>query len=316
MIVGESWLFDVMPLRGGRCVRRGGMAGLCWGSCPQPLDEKRVRYLLPEHRLIVAAAIAVASLASQAGAADPMAFLRQHCADCHSGDAPEGNMRIDDVPLDLAAETAADRWERIITRVEAGEMPPPEAERPPSADTAAVLTWAKTRLAVAAKVRRAEGGRVAIRRLNRLEYENTLHDLLGLPLPLRDLLPEDGTSDGFDTASAALVISPVHMQRFMDAATTALEAVAVRGPRPETKVRRFSYDPEKDQFLKHSNNEPMIRVRNGEMLFSLSHTGRCRRCFSSLLWKTKGSPGFQNATRFGSSRGRTVPPGRCETTSG
>jgi hypothetical protein len=200
-------------------------------------------------------------------------------------------MRIDDVPLDLAAETAADRWERIITRVEAGEMPPPEAERPPSADTAAVLTWAKTGLAVAAKVRRAEGGRVAIRRLNRLEYENTLHDLLGLPLPLRDLLPEDGTSDGFDTASAALVISPVHMQRFMDAARKALEAVAVRGPRPETKVRRFSYDPEKDQFLKHPNNEPMIRVRNGEMLFFSEPHGEVPAVLQQFALENEGIAG-------------------------
>jgi mono/diheme cytochrome c family protein len=267
------------------------MASLRWGSCPQPLDEKRVRYFLPAYRLIVAAAIAVASLASQAGAADPKAFLRQHCADCHSGDAPEGNMRIDDVPLDLAAETAADRWERIITQVEAGEMPPPEAERPPSADAAAVLAWAKTGLAVAAKVRRAEGGRVAIRRLNRLEYENTLHDLLGLPLPLRDLLPEDGTSDGFDTASAALAISPVHMQRFMDAARTALEAVAVRGPRPETKVRRFSYDPEKDQFLKHPNNEPMIRVRNGEMLFFSEPHGEVPAVLQQFYLENEGIAG-------------------------
>lgn len=169
-------------------------------------------------------------------------------------------------------------------------MPPPEAERPPSADTAAVLTWAKTGLAVAAKVRRAEGGRVAIRRLNRLEYENTLHDLLGLPLPLRDLLPEDGTSDGFDTASAALAISPVHMQRFMDAARTALEAVAVRGPRPETKVRRFSYDPEKDQFLKHPNNEPMIRVRNGEMLFFSEPHGEVPAVASSMVSISRSTP--------------------------
>jgi hypothetical protein len=169
-------------------------------------------------------------------------------------------------------------------------MPPPEAERPPSADTAAVLTWAKTGLAVAAKVRRAEGGRVAIRRLNRLEYENTLHDLLGLPLPLRDLLPEDGTSDGFDTASAALAISPVRMQRFMDAARTALEAVAVRGPRPETKVRRFSYDPEKDQFLKHPNNEPMIRVRNGEMLFFSEPHGAAPAVASSMVSISRSTP--------------------------
>ncbi len=224
-------------------------------------------------------------------------------------------MRIGDVPLDLAAATAADRWERIITRVEAGEMPPPEAERPAAADTAAVLTWAKNGLATAAKTRRADGGRVAIRRLNRREYENTLHDLLGLPLPLRDLLPEDGTSDGFDTASAALTMSPVHVQRFKDAAKTALEATAVRGPRPETKVRRFSYDPEKDPFLKHPNNEPMIRVRNGEMFFSPSHTARCRRCSGSSSLKMRGAPASHSVTQSGSSRGRTMPRARFATRS-
>lgn len=207
-------------------------------------------------------------------------------------------MRIDDVPLDLAADTAADRWERIITRVEAGEMPPPEAERPAESDTAAVLAWAKTGLAAAAEARRAESGRVAIRRLNRREYENTLQDLFGLPLPLRDLLPEDGTSDGFDTASVALAISPVHMQRYMEAAKTALEAVAVRGPRPETTVQRFSYDPEKDTFLKHPNNEPMIRVRNGEMFFFAAPHGEVPAVLRQFALVNEGIAGVPKRYRI------------------
>ncbi|MFM9196658.1 MAG: DUF1592 domain-containing protein [Planctomycetia bacterium] len=247
-------------------------------------------------RLFTAGAAALAAAwtaadCSLATAADAGGFLRQHCADCHSGDTPEGALRIDDVPLDLSAAGAADRWERIITRVEAGEMPPPEAARPPAADVAAMLDWAKAGLATVARARRAEGGRVAIRRHTRREYENTLHDLLGVPVPLADLLPEDGTSDGFDTASAALAISPVHVQRFMDAAKTALEAAAVRGPRPETKVRRFSYDPAKDGFLKHPNNEPMIRVREGEMFFFAEPHGEVPAVLAQFAAENEGIAG-------------------------
>ena len=83
-------------------------------------------------------------------------------------------------------------------------------------------------LAAEAKARRGEG-RTRIRRLNRLEYENTVRDLLGITTPLQDLLPEDDTANGFDTASAALSISPVHIQRYMEAGETALQAALVRG---------------------------------------------------------------------------------------
>ena len=250
----------------------------------------------PMSRTIVAAVTAAtAAIAAVGGsavfAANADGFLRQHCADCHTGDKSEGGMRIDDVPLDLAADAATDRWERIITRIEAGEMPPPEAARPAAADVNAVLDWAKTGLAAAAKARRAEGGRVAIRRLNRREYENTLHDLLGIRVPLADLLPEDGTSDGFDTASAALAISPVHLQRFMAAAETAILAAAVRGPQPETKVRRFSYDPEKDEFLKHWCNEPLVRVRGGEMFFFAEPHGEVPTALQQFSLENKGIAG-------------------------
>lgn len=223
--------------------------------------------MLARTLLLPALTIVTASAGIAVAAVDGPAFLQQNCAECHTGKDAEGGLRLDEVPFDLATTEATERWERIIVRVEAGEMPPAENERPDAADTTALLHWVKTGLAAAAKDRRAESGRVAMRRLNRLEYENTLHDLLGIPVPLKDLLPEDGTSDGFDTASAALAISPVHVQRFMAAAETALRAAAVRGPRPEKKTRRFSFDPDKDSFLKHPNNEPMIRVRKGEVYF-------------------------------------------------
>ena len=127
----------------------------------------------------------------------------------------------------------------------------------------------KVALAAEAKARRGEG-RTRIRRLNRLEYENTVRHLLGITTPLQDLLSEDDTADGFDTASAALSISPVHIQRYMEAAETALKAALVRGARPEAVTRKVLFSDEKEQkgyALTHPNNKPMIHVRDGRPHF-------------------------------------------------
>src|SRR5712675_1539329 len=106
-------------------------------------------------------------------------FLEKHCSDCHDADTQKGKFRVDNLPIELTTPDAAEHWGRVLKRLEAGEMPPPKRDRPPQADLAAVLAWTKTALAAEAKARRGEG-RTRIRRMNRLEYENTLHDLLGI----------------------------------------------------------------------------------------------------------------------------------------
>ena len=196
-------------------------------------------------------------------------FLQKHCAECHDADTEKGKFRVDTLPGDVGTPGASERWGKVLTRLEAGEMPPPKHERPPAAEVDAVLGWAKTELAAAAKKRRATEGRVSIRRLNRLEYENTLHDLLGIDTPLQELLPEDELADGFDNASKALSISPVHIQRYLDAAELALKAAIIRGPKPALAIQRFSYDHKKEEyFMNHGNNKPMIRPRyDGEIMF-------------------------------------------------
>ena len=196
-------------------------------------------------------------------------FLEKHCSDCHDADTQKGKFRVDNLRLELATADAAKDWGRVLNRLDAGEMPPPKRDRPPQADLAAVLAWTKTALAAEAKVRRGEG-RTRIRRMNRLEYENTLHDLLGIEIPLQDLLPDDDIADGFDTASAALSISPVHIQRYMDAAEMALKAAVIREPRPDVVRKRFSFADEKEHTtnnIGHGNNKPMIQIRDGNLVF-------------------------------------------------
>ena len=80
-------------------------------------------------------------------------------------------------------------------------------------------------------------GRAPKRRLTRREYEHSLRDLLDLPgLTVRDMLPEDGRAFGFDRASDALDVSPVHVAAWHAAAGAALLAATARDATPPRVV--------------------------------------------------------------------------------
>ena len=64
-------------------------------------------------------------------------------------------------------------------------------------------------------------GRVVWRRLNRVEYENSVHDLLAIDTPLAEMLPEDGSARGFDTVSEGLRLSASQIEAYLQAADAA-----------------------------------------------------------------------------------------------
>jgi hypothetical protein len=224
-------------------------------------------------------------------AADVKTFLETHCYDCHDAETRKGKFQMDELPTDQVTADQAKAWARILARLEAGDMPPPKKARPPAAETAAVLAWCKTTLAAEARARRGEGGALT-RRLNRLEYENTVHDLLGIAVPLRALLPEDDRADGFDTAAHALRISPVQIQRYMEAADVALQAAMMRGPRPQAATHRFSYDHEKERafFAQESFGRQLVR-REGELQFFAEPSSEVPAILQQLSELTRRQPG-------------------------
>ncbi len=66
-----------------------------------------------------------------------------------------------------------------------------------------------------------DSGRTVIRRLNRTEYNNTVHDLLGTSLTPATALSPDQTVDGFDTVGQVLTADPVFFET-MEGAASAL----------------------------------------------------------------------------------------------
>ena len=86
----------------------------------------------------------------------------------------------------------------------------------------------------------ADEGRVVARRLNRLEYQNTVCDLLGVKINLQEMLPPDSPADGFDNVGESLHTSPFLMEKYLEAASIALDRAIANRPQPPLIRKRYS----------------------------------------------------------------------------
>ncbi|MCS6850613.1 MAG: DUF1592 domain-containing protein [Gemmataceae bacterium] len=161
-------------------------------------------------------------------------FLEEHCLGCHDGVQKKGGLDLSSLGGNLTEPQLMAKWVRVHDRVAKGEMPP--RGKVPADEKASFLSILSADLTKADQARKT----AVIRRLNRIEYEHTLHDLLGIDVELAELLPEDGKAHGFDTVGEALAISSVQMQRYLQAGEKALDAAIRTGPRPERKSSRHS----------------------------------------------------------------------------
>ena len=163
------------------------------------------------------------------------AFLNQNCVACHGAETKMGGLDLSTLPLDAKNTNDWDRWARVWERIHDGEMPPKNMPQPDAEARTAFLESLDAALSGLAEARRGEIGRTLGRRLTRIEYENTLQDLLGVDIPLQEYLPEDSLSDGFDTVASAQQMSHFLLEKYLAAADAGLDeafAVALQG-RPE-----------------------------------------------------------------------------------
>ncbi len=121
-------------------------------------------------------------------------------------------------------------------------MPPASRPRPPQAETDLALKAVADALTVPETARRARDGRSTVRRLNRIEFENTLRDLLDLPwLEVKDLLPDDGRDHGYTKSAAALDVSPILLAKFGEAIDKALDSATAKWAVPPEAEHRTLY---------------------------------------------------------------------------
>jgi hypothetical protein len=144
-------------------------------------------------------------------------------------------------------------------------MPPKEEPRPDPAQMMDVVRQLSARLDEVATKQR-DAGRVVLRRLNRVEYENTVRDLFAVNVDVKEILPEDAIDHGFDNVGAALNVSPVLIERYLEAADEVLDAAIAPVHKLESKAERFDlYDSLPKWFVAgvYKQDDGVVLFRSG-----------------------------------------------------
>ena len=151
-------------------------------------------------------------------------FFTSYCVDCHSGDEAKGGYRFEEFPTYDDFVKQGGHWQKVISQIRAKGMPPEESEQPSEEDRAAISDWLSRAASNVDCSKVQTPGRPTIRRLNKVEYNNTVHDLLGIDFRPADDFPADDVGEGFDNIGDVLSISPILLEKYLNAA----EAIADR----------------------------------------------------------------------------------------
>jgi mono/diheme cytochrome c family protein len=159
--------------------------------------------------------------ASSTAPTAPRAVLDRYCVTCHNQRLKTAGLALDAVdPANPQAN--AEIWEKVITKLRAGSMPPSGRPRPDAATYETVASSLETQIDRAWATNPNPGRVNAVHRLNRTQYSNAVRDLFGLDqlaFDVKALLPGDETADGsFDNFADVLTISTAHLERYLSAA--------------------------------------------------------------------------------------------------
>lgn len=164
-------------------------------------------------------------------------FIENHCIDCHADATQKGKLNLEALKPTFGDPATVDRWIKVYDKVTSGQMPPHDKPRPPAKDITTASDWLKAKLYDVTLAKQVAQG-PTVRRLNRVEYENTVHDLLGIEAELKSMLPTDGQAHGFDNVADGLSISSVLMEKYLRASSKALDDAIFHGFKPQTTTRK------------------------------------------------------------------------------
>jgi mono/diheme cytochrome c family protein len=183
------------------------------------------------------ATLAAAQAPAQSAALAPRALLDTYCVTCHNQRTKTAGLTFDTMDLAKLAEHA-DVWEKTVRKLRGGMMPPPGVRRPDQASVDSMVSWLERSLDEAAAAH-PNPGRVALHRLNRVEYAAAIEDLLGVKIDAAALLPKDDEAEGFDNVASVLTVSPSFLDQYISAARiVSARAVGNPGARPGSMTYR------------------------------------------------------------------------------
>lgn len=194
--------------------------------------------MTPAARIGLAAGLLAAV---QAAIAAPMAgfgneFTGVYCVACHGGQEPKGGFRVDSADPAADAESRQ-QWQRAADFVSKGVMPPADAPQPSRKERD---QFADRLIAALAGEDTSGSESVLVRRMNRIEFLNTVRDLFGIrEIRLPVTFPDDSTDQRFDTMTEGTYLTPGHLDAYQEVAIDIADRMV---PLPSVQERTYTAD--------------------------------------------------------------------------
>ncbi|HUG94302.1 MAG TPA: DUF1592 domain-containing protein, partial [Planctomycetaceae bacterium] len=177
---------------------------------------------------------------------DVAPFLQQYCNHCHGGDEPEAELALDRYRDSANIQADYEVWQKVLKMLGERQMPPADETQPPLDELKGVIRAIDAEVAKFDCSAATRPGRVTIRRLNRIEYNNTVRDLLGIDVQPAAGFPSDDVGNGFDNIADVLTMSPILMEKYLAAAETVV-------------AKAFEDDETRRRILVHGEGDRVFR---------------------------------------------------------
>ncbi|QOV91336.1 DUF1592 domain-containing protein [Humisphaera borealis] len=162
-------------------------------------------------------------------------FMANYCTACHSGNKQKGGVTFQSVLKNPDSPSFLLLWKRAATQINTHEMPPEGEKQPTDKERKAVTEW----VAGIKRLSRKDPGVFVIRRLNRVEYGNTLRDLFGVDPQIARELPDEVFGAGFTNS-----LSPTLMDQYLAVANDVLSRVVASPGSPPTAMQQKLFGPD------------------------------------------------------------------------
>ena len=158
-------------------------------------------------------------------------FFKTYCVSCHGAEKSKADLRLDQI--DAPQWNDPSLLNDIYEAIESGEMPPEDAPKLPEPDQLKALQKAVGNQLHQLAEKQKPG---MLKRLSRVEYQNTVNDVFGSDFSLLDRLPLDNIEAGFNNNADNLHMSVVDMESYFNAANLIAESVVSDKPAPRSIV--------------------------------------------------------------------------------
>lgn len=157
-------------------------------------------------------------------------FVDTYCTRCHGQDRQKGGINFAPGLKNPGESASAQRWKQALAVVKSHKMPPDNAKKQPTDEERDKFLNGIGKIKfLSAK----DPGPFVIRRLTKVEYGNTLHDLFGADPAVADDLPDEVFGEGYLNT-----LSPLQSEEYLATANKVLDQVLSPNAARPTKVQK------------------------------------------------------------------------------